>query len=86
MNNESHDMHANSHPENSPESPHQYGRPNIDPLKEAYRETIANVPERIAAIRRHHAALLCIDMQYLDAARGYGVFADAQQSGVPLEA
>lgn len=59
---------------------------NIDPLKESYRETIANVPERLASIRQHHAALLCIDMQYLDAAPGYGVFADAANSGVPAEA
>ncbi len=28
-------------------------------------------------------ALLCIDMQYLDAADGYGVFADPEASGVP---
>jgi nicotinamidase-related amidase len=30
--------------------------------------------------------LLCIDLQYLDAAPGYGVFADAHKSGVPIEA
>ncbi|MCR9144127.1 MAG: cysteine hydrolase [bacterium] len=59
---------------------------NLDPLQESYRETIANVPERMDAIRRQHAALLCIDMQYLDAAPGYGVFADAASSGVPPEA
>jgi nicotinamidase-related amidase len=58
----------------------------LDPLQETYRETIANVPERMAAIRKQHAALLCIDMQYLDAAPGYGVFADAASSGVPPEA
>lgn len=59
---------------------------NVDPLQEAYRETIANIPERIASLRNQNAALLCIDMQYLDAAEGYGVFADATSSGVPLEA
>lgn len=58
----------------------------LDPLKKSYRETIANVPERRAAIRRLHTALLCIDLQYLDAAEGYGVFKDAAASGVPHEA
>ena len=33
-----------------------------------------------------HAALLCIDLQYLDAARGHGVFRDAENSGVAPEA
>lgn len=62
------------------------GFDNVDPLQEVYRETIANVPERMAAIRKQNAALLCIDMQYLDAAEGFGVFADTATSGVPLEA
>ncbi len=59
---------------------------NVDPLRPSYRKSIVENPVR----RRHeslgHVALLCIDMQYLDAAQGYGVFEDAALSGVPLEA
>jgi nicotinamidase-related amidase len=58
----------------------------IDPLKEAYRESITHAPAVISSIERHKTALLCIDMQYLDAAPGFGVFADADASGVPHEA
>ncbi|MEJ2308516.1 MAG: cysteine hydrolase [Gammaproteobacteria bacterium] len=58
----------------------------IDPLKEAYRESITNVPAVTRSLELHKTALLCIDMQYLDAAPGYGVFADADASGVPHEA
>ncbi|MDX1605902.1 MAG: isochorismatase family cysteine hydrolase [Candidatus Competibacterales bacterium] len=48
----------------------------IDPLKPYYRRQIARKAERIESLLREKTALLCIDMQYLDAARGYGVFAD----------
>jgi nicotinamidase-related amidase len=58
----------------------------IDPLAGAYREGITEAPGITRSIERHNTALLCIDMQYLDAAPGHGVFADAQQSGVPTEA
>ena len=58
----------------------------IDPLKEAYRESITHVPAVTRSLELHKTALLCIDMQYLDAAPGYGVFADADASGVPHEA
>jgi len=58
---------------------------NEDPLKDSYKEILK--PERRArSLRQHSTALLCIDLQYLDAAPGHGVFADALQSGVPLEA
>lgn len=57
----------------------------IDPLKQAYRENIVDAPGQIASLEKHNTALLCIDMQYLDAARGYGVFADAVSSGLPPE-
>lgn len=56
---------------------------NVDPLRPTYREML---DQRAAAFEeelREETALLCIDMQYLDAARGYGVFADAESSGVP---
>jgi len=58
----------------------------IDPLRDAYRESITHVPDVATSIRKHKTALLCIDMQYLDAAPGYGVFADVEASGVPHEA
>jgi nicotinamidase-related amidase len=57
----------------------------IDPLKHAYRDSIVEAPGQIQSLEKHNTALLCIDMQYLDAARGYGVFADAVSSGLPPE-
>ena len=59
---------------------------NVDPLRPAYRESIIEVPERHTAIREGNIALLCVDMQYLDAARGWGMFADDNIEGVPAEA
>jgi len=59
---------------------------NIDPLKEAYVEDYLNIPAQRRLLAHHDTALLCIDMQYLDAAPGIGVFADAEASGVPFEA
>jgi nicotinamidase-related amidase len=58
---------------------------NLDPLRDAYREKIAEAAGRTHSLERHNTALLCIDMQYLDAAPGYGVFADATSSGLPPE-
>jgi len=57
----------------------------IDPLKHAYRDNIVEAPGQIQSLEKHNTALLCIDMQYLDAAPGYGVFADALSSGLPPE-
>ncbi|MCG8486814.1 MAG: cysteine hydrolase [Chromatiales bacterium] len=57
----------------------------IDPLRDTYREKIAEAAGRTHSLQRHNTALLCIDMQYLDAAPGYGVFADADSSGLPPE-
>lgn len=59
---------------------------NVDPLREAYRESITEAPAVVESLQEHNTALLCIDLQYLDAAPGIGVFADADQSGVPTEA
>lgn len=56
----------------------------MDPLAESYRELVVEAPAVTASLVTHHTALLCIDMQYLDAARGYGLFADVEKSGVPL--
>lgn len=58
----------------------------IDPLREQYAETLITKPALRRELKNHSVALLCIDLQYLDAARGYGVFADACASGVPPEA
>ncbi len=58
---------------------------NVDPLKPKYREKIIESPERREAIQQKNIALLCVDLQYLDAARGHGVFAN-HLNGVPDEA
>ena len=58
----------------------------IDPLEESYRESITQAPGVIESLEKHKTALLVIDLQYLDAAPGHGVFADAENSGVPKEA
>ncbi len=59
---------------------------NIDPLRDAYRTHLTDAHEVEIAIRQDHVALLCIDMQYLDAARGWGVFAPGPQAVVPPQA
>lgn len=59
---------------------------NEDPLKDIYLESIIENPEREENFDQSHIALLVIDMQYLDAARGYGVFSETGKSGVPPEA
>jgi nicotinamidase-related amidase len=57
-----------------------------DPLRESYREAFTEAPALRRSLERADTALLCIDLQYLDAARGHGVFADAEASGVSAEA
>jgi len=58
----------------------------VDPLRDAYRESITHAPAVTRSLETHRTALLCIDMQYLDAARGIGVFASVGAYGVPPEA
>lgn len=58
----------------------------VDPLKEVYHESVIDHPSHFQSLRRRETALLVIDMQYLDAAEGYGIFKDADSSGVPHEA
>ena len=58
----------------------------LDPLREQYRGSLISTRLLRQELARHHVTLLCIDLQYLDAARGFGVFADAAASGVPLKA
>lgn len=76
---------------NDPQDP-QKGNPetrgflDVDPLRDTYRRSITHTPAVTQSLETHQTALLCIDMQYLDAAPGYGVFADVAASGVPPEA
>jgi len=58
----------------------------LDPLRDTYRKSITHAPAVTRSLRAHRTALLCIDLQYLDAAPGYGVFADVTASGIPLAA
>ncbi len=66
--------------------PEQLDPIDMDPLKKAYHESIIDNPGHFRNLKRKSTALLVIDMQYLDAARGYGMFATAEKSGVSLEA
>jgi nicotinamidase-related amidase len=59
--------------------------PRQDPLRDIYYESFVHNPAFYRYLINRSTALLCIDMQYLDAARGHGVFRDAENSGVPLE-
>lgn len=56
-----------------------------DPLREVYHDSIVDNPGHFKQLINHNTALLCIDLQYLDAAEGYGVFRDPEKSGVPKE-
>lgn len=58
----------------------------VDPLKDAYVESILDTPHFEKSLQLHKVALMVIDVQYLDAAPGHGVFADIEKSGVPIEA
>ena len=59
---------------------------NVDPLRERYREKLTESPALIHSLRKQNTALMVIDLQYLDAAQGHGVFADLARSGVASEA
>lgn len=58
---------------------------NVDPLRDAYRG-VRQAPGVVKSLSQYHTALMCIDVQYLDAAPGHGVFRDAEASGVAPEA
>lgn len=58
----------------------------LDPLKEFYEDIVdEDSSERKEHLKKHNIALLIIDLQYLDAAQGYGVFKDVTSSGIPVE-
>lgn len=59
---------------------------NVDPLGETYRENLIENPAVQVSLEQHKTALLVIDVQYLDAAPGYGVFAEHANSDVAPEA
>ena len=58
----------------------------FDPLRDTYRKSITHAPAVTRSLQAHRTALLCIDLQYLDAAPGHGVFANVAASGIPIEA
>lgn len=58
----------------------------VDPLANSYRASITEPKGVLDRLTAQQIALLVIDVQYLDAKRGYGVFADAERSGVPKAA
>lgn len=57
--------------------------PPEDPLRHIYHESIGGNPAHYQYLISGDTALLCIDMQYLDAAEGSGLFTDPEKSGVP---
>lgn len=59
--------------------------PKTDPLKPIYRDSFVENPKHQKDLRSRDTALLCIDMQYLDAAEGHGLFKDYETSPIPLE-
>lgn len=58
----------------------------LDPLRDVYHESFVDNPAHGDFLLKRTTALLCIDLQYLDAAPGHGVFRDAENSGVAPEA
>lgn len=56
-----------------------------DPLKAIYHDSIVDNPGHFKQLINHNTGLLCIDLQYLDAVEGFGVFRDPEKSGVPKE-
>jgi len=59
--------------------------PREDPLRQIYRDSFVENPKHKTDLTNRDTALLCIDMQYLDAAEGHGIFRDYETSPIPLE-
>jgi len=57
-----------------------------DPLKAVYHDSFIDTPSHFQYLITHNTALLCIDLQYLDAAEGCGVFAEESVTGISEEA
>lgn len=59
---------------------------NHDPLQQVYKESLGqDNPTHFKFLAGGKSALLCIDLQYLDAAPGHGVFRDITSSGISPE-
>jgi len=67
-----------------PSSP--YRGPYVDPLREEYRHAFVDNPRRQVDLANHAVALVCIDVQYLDASPHHGIFADPVSSGISDDA
>lgn len=61
-------------------------RDELDPLSRNYRDAVAEPPDELNLLQAADVALLCIDLQYLDAAPGYGVFKYKERLGLSDEA
>lgn len=59
--------------------------PKEDPLRQIYRDSFVKNPKHQVDLTNRDTALLCIDMQYLDAAEGYGLFRNYETSPIPLD-
>lgn len=57
----------------------------VDPLKDLYHESFIDTPAHFSSLINRQAAMLCIDLQFLDAADGYGIFRDDERSPVSPE-
>lgn len=57
----------------------------MDPLKTLYHESFIDNPAHYSSLSSRDTVLLCIDLQFLDAADGYGIFRDDEHSPVPPE-
>lgn len=66
-----------------PENPLPPVNPGKDPLFDFYHEGMVDTPEHQTFLVNHATALLTIDLQYLDAAEGFGVFKDVHSAGMP---
>ena len=51
-----------------------------DPLAEVYADRITTSVHARRSVSAHNAALIVIDVQYLDAARGHGVFKEGEKA------
>jgi len=54
-----------------------------DPLHDLYHEGLVDNPSHQKHLKNHATALLTIDLQFLDAAEGYGIFKDVHSAGMP---
>ena len=58
----------------------------LDPLRDEYRASVAESEAQLEQLHRGNIALLCIDLQFLDAARGVGVFDPTRHPSMPQRA